>query len=173
MEYILRRHPRARKVKLTVHADGRVVLTVPRRASVARAEEFLRSKMDWVKDRLAWWATQPHRPSKEDRRAEYLAYKERARKIAHERVAYFAAVYGVAVRKISIRNQASRWGSCSRKGNVNLNYRIALVPPELADYVIVHEICHLLEFNHSPRFWGHVAKTVPNHEHMRRALARF
>ena len=86
------------------------------------------------------------------------------------RVAIFSEIYGVEVGRISIRNQGTRWGSCSKAGNLNFNYRLALIDPDLADYVIVHEICHLLEFNHSAAFWSLVAKTIPDYRVRRRTL---
>ena len=102
--------------------------------------------------------------------AHYLAHKERARVLVHERLAYWALRYGVVYRRVSIRDQRSRWGSCSRVGNLNFNYRIVFLPPELVDYIVVHELCHLIEFNHSPSFWNKVAETIPNHHLHRQAL---
>lgn len=90
--------------------------------------------------------------------------------LAHARLAHFNEAYGFALGRVAIKNHKSRWGSCSKKGNLNFNYKIALLPPELADYVIVHELCHLGEFNHSPRFWALVARTVPDHRALRARL---
>jgi predicted metal-dependent hydrolase len=105
-------------------------------------------------------------------RRQYLAVKEDARRLVHERIAHFNQSYGFAVGKIFIKNHKSRWGSCSVKGNLNFNYKIALLPPELADYIVVHELCHLREFNHSPRFWRLVEEAIPDHPARRRALRR-
>ena len=82
----------------------------------------------------------------------YLKHKEVARTLVRERLEYFNAFYGYEYKRIAIKNHKSRWGSCSKKGNLNFNYRIALLPSELADYIVVHELCHLGEFNHSPKF---------------------
>jgi predicted metal-dependent hydrolase len=105
-------------------------------------------------------------------RRQYLAVKEDARRLVRERIAHFNGGYGFAVGKVFIKNHKSRWGSCSQKGNLNFNYKIALLPPELADYIVVHELCHLREFNHSPRFWRLVEEAIPDHLARRKALRR-
>ncbi|MBU6323543.1 MAG: M48 family metallopeptidase [Patescibacteria group bacterium] len=96
--------------------------------------------------------------------------KAAARALAHARLAHFNQYYGFAYAKVFIRSQKTRWGACSAKGNLGFNYRIAFLPPHLADYVIVHELCHLGAFNHSPAFWNLVAETTPNHKELRREL---
>ena|SRR3989338_11284559 len=103
-------------------------------------------------------------------RRDYTRYKEAARALVHARLAHFNMTYGFIWGRVAIRNQKSRWGSCSKKGNLNFSYRIALLPRELADYVIVHELCHLGEFNHSPRFWALVARACPEHRTLRARL---
>ncbi len=103
-------------------------------------------------------------------RAEYVAHKERARALVHERINHWAPLIGVSPKRIAIRDQRSRWGSCSTKGNLNFNYRLALIPIELVDYVVVHELCHLHEFNHSERFWAHVTTHLPDYELRKKAL---
>ncbi len=94
----------------------------------------------------------------------YLEYKEKARDIVNTRLEHFNQHYKLTYGKISIRNQKSRWGSCSSKGNLNFNYKIALLPPHLADYVIVHELCHRGQFNHSQKFWDLVGETLPHYD---------
>jgi predicted metal-dependent hydrolase len=98
---------------------------------------------------------------------QYLQYKEVARVLAKSRLAHYNTVYGFTINRVAIKNAKSRWGSCSKKGNLNFNYKIALLPLELADYVIVHELCHLGEFNHSPQFWKLVEKTLPNYKEIK------
>ena len=95
-------------------------------------------------------------------RRDYLKYKETARALVKSRLAYFNTFYGFNIKRIAIKNSKSRWGSASKKGNLNFNYKIVLLPMELADYVIVHELCHLGEFNHSVKFWQLVSRAVPN-----------
>ena len=104
----------------------------------------------------------------------YEANKEASRALVHERVKHFLLHYNarhnITVGKIAIRNQKSRWGSCSKKGNLNFNYKLVFLSPEMRDYVIVHEICHAKEFNHGHGFWSLVAETVPDYKELRKRL---
>lgn len=105
-------------------------------------------------------------------RAEYLKHREAARALVATRIEALNAVYGFSYGKVAIRNQRSRWGSCSKKGNLNFNYRIVLLSPQLADYIIVHELCHLKEFNHSNNFWNLVAVACPEYATLRAELKK-
>ncbi|MBU1289943.1 M48 family metallopeptidase [Patescibacteria group bacterium] len=100
----------------------------------------------------------------------YLANKERALDFVYARVALYNEIYNFNFNRISVKNQKTRWGSCSEKGNLNFNYRIVLLPIEMADYIIVHELCHLGELNHSPKFWNLVARAMPNYLEIRKRL---
>jgi len=102
----------------------------------------------------------------------FKKHKEEARKIITESAHKFGLAYGVNLKRISIRNQKTRWGSCSKLGNLNFNYKIIFLPKELQDYIIVHEICHLIEFNHSKRFWNEVSRTFPNYRELRKELRK-
>ncbi len=120
--------------------------------------------------RIVIWVRPKRRKITQASKLRYEEHRQEARRLVQARVGVFSELYGVKVGRISIRNQGTRWGSCSKAGNLNFNYRLALIEPELADYVVVHEICHLLEFNHSPAFWSLVAKTIPDYRARRRAL---
>lgn len=102
----------------------------------------------------------------------YAKHKESARALVLARVGYFNTFYRFAVGKVFIKNTKSRWGSCSERGNLNFNYKIVMLPSFVADYLIVHELCHLKEFNHGPAFWALVAQACPNYRECRRALRR-
>jgi predicted metal-dependent hydrolase len=103
-------------------------------------------------------------------RLQYKKYKEQARVAVHSRLAFYNAFYQVPLRKVFIKSLKSRWGSCSERGNLNFNYLIIFLPAAVQDYLVVHELCHLQEFNHSPAFWALVAKTVPNYRELRAQL---
>ncbi len=110
------------------------------------------------------------KPSLEKKK--YLKFKESARELICKRVGEINEFYNFSYSRISIRNQRTRWGSCSKKGNLNFNYRIALLPRKYMDYVISHELCHLKEFNHSKNFWLLVAQTVPDYREIRKAIRK-
>ena len=100
--------------------------------------------------------------------------EEQGRREAHARISLIAqseaAALGVAYNRITLRDQRSRWGSCSSKGTLSFNWRLVLAPHDVLDYVVVHEICHLVELNHSPRFWRLVAKRRPGYADAKRWL---
>lgn len=104
------------------------------------------------------------------------AYKkqvEMTRALVSERTMYWARVYGITFGKISIRKQKTRWGSCSTAGNLNFNYRLSFLPVTLMDYVVVHELCHIREHNHSPAFWSLVGQAYPNWKALRKELESY
>ena len=106
-------------------------------------------------------------------------YRDQAREIFSERAAHWAAILGVRYQKLSIRDQRTVWGSCTKGGNLNFNWRVVMAPPSVLDYLVIHELSHLLEMNHSKRFWGHVGRHCPDwkehrswlREHSRRLKA--
>ena len=98
--------------------------------------------------------------------------REQARRFVENRIRYFNSFYGFKINRVAIKNTKTRWGSCSSKGNLNFNYKIIYLRPALADYLIVHELCHLGELNHSRRFWILVSKTIPDYIKINKELRR-
>jgi predicted metal-dependent hydrolase len=171
-EYAVRRSPRARSLRITVHPDGRVVLTLPRRASEASGRAFVAAKADWVRSALARLASLPPPVAPRGGRREYLARREEARALVLRLLEKWNAGYGFSWSRVTVRNQRRRWGSCSRRGSLSFNYRIVHLPPRLADYLVVHELCHLREMNHGPRFWALVARALPDCRELAAELTR-
>ena len=99
--------------------------------------------------------------------------RKQAREIAVQKVEFFNQHYGLEYKRIFIKNQKTRWGSCSSKGNLNFNYRIATLPAELQDYLIVHELCHLREMNHGANFWKLVEEQIPDYKLLSKQLRRY
>lgn len=100
----------------------------------------------------------------------YRQNKERARALVHSRVLYWKDVYPFEHGHIRIKNHRRVWGSCSSKKNLNFNWRIVSLPPELTDYVILHELCHTVHLNHSPAFWALLTSLAPTMKEMRTRL---
>ncbi len=172
VEYTLKISKRARSMRLTIYSGGEFVVAVPKGMPEHFIEQFILRKSRWIIEKLAYFRKFPRVVLTRNSRQEYGKYKSVAMLLAKERIEFFNRAYGYAFTSITIRNQKTRWGSCSRKGNLSFNYRIALLPPPLADYIIVHELCHLEKFNHSRTFWNLVAHTIPDYVERRRQLRK-
>lgn len=159
--------PRARHVRLTVHRDRRVVVTVPRRCSIELAERFVREREEWIRAALARLPVMVDRLSKLEQKRLYQEKKGEALERVRSRVASYANLYGLTYRSIRIKNTKSRWGSCSRQKNLSFNYHLLELNDEQLDYLVVHEVCHLQEMNHSIRFWRLVEQTIPDYKKRR------
>ncbi len=168
IEYTLRLSNRSRRITLAVQHGGEFIVTAPARVDHNLIEQFINKKSQWVIKKIDYYKQFPVRTIAD--KAEYAHYKDSALELAQKRIHHFNALYGFVYNKIQIRNQKTRWGSCSKKGNLNFNYKIVLLPQRLADYIIVHELCHLGQLNHSEKFWNLVAHTIPNYLAIRKEL---
>ncbi len=169
VEYTLKVSKRARRMRLAIYCDGAFVVTVPRSMNEGLIEKFIIQKSQWILDKMDYFKSISGSMFKL-KKGDYLKHKEVALVIARERVEYFNKTYKYHFNKINIKNQKTRWGSCSRKGNLNFNYKIALLPSHFVDYIIVHELCHLGEFNHSKKFWSLVEKTIPGYLNIKKEI---
>ncbi|EKE11035.1 MAG: hypothetical protein ACD_15C00151G0013 [uncultured bacterium] len=169
IKYNLRKSRRASNIRLCVRRDLSVTVTLPWCSSEKSAYQFVEEKYKWILDRISYFQKNKSCIA-EPNRADYIAYKEKAREIVNKKLAYFNQFYNFSWKKIRIRNPISRWGSCSEDGNLNFSYRLFFLPEELQDYIIVHELCHLKEFNHGAEFWKLMSKTIPNSEEKRKAI---
>lgn len=150
------RHRRARRYILRVLDDGSVRVTLPRWGSRREAQRLLEASGQWIADQRARRTDRPVRSAHDAADARRRAVRELPAQLRQ-----LAALHGVEVHRISIRNQRSRWGSCSRRGSISLNWRLVLVPDFVREYVMLHELMHRRELNHSSRFWGLVAALCP------------
>lgn len=171
LNYELELNPRTRSLGLRLYRDGRLVVVAPRDASVRRVEAFLMDKQDWILRKRALFAKKSAQIQKLE--GTYEEYKLMALELATSRLHYFNRRYGFTFKRITIKQQKTRWGSCSQEKNLNFHYRIALIPPELADYLVVHELCHLGQMNHSEAFWALVERTIPDYKERRKRLKLF
>lgn len=146
-------------IALQIKPDGQLLVRCPKHMTDAGIRSFVESKQHWI---------QKHRQNKQQLPKftvqQLQAMGAQAAEVIGTRAAYFAPLLGVTYNRITIRTQHTRWGSCSGQGNLNFNRLLALVPREVLDYVVVHELCHLREMNHSPKFWALVESILPDYK---------
>lgn len=169
--YSLKRSARARRLRLTLQAEGELCVTIPPRVSLEQVERLLREHADWILRQRARHLVRPRQvlPAIADVAA-YRLYKTEALVRVKQYLALLETKEVLPRYTITIKNHRTRWGSCSRVGSLNFNYRIALLPSELAEYIVVHEVCHLFEMNHSMRFWKRVEVFLPDYKERRLQL---
>jgi predicted metal-dependent hydrolase len=171
------RHPRARRYIIRVDADGTVRVTIPRWGSKREAAAFADRERAWIDKQLARVAdrkaTIPHHATTSYDEHVERELRARARIELPARLLELAAQHGLAVSRISIRNQRWRWGSCSPNGHICLNWRLVAMPHDVRDYVIIHELMHLKRMDHSKKFWKLVASACPDYQTLRRYLRSF
>ena len=154
---------------IQINEKGDIIVRSPYSVSRRKVEQMLREKQDWIekhqkaiKDR-----ENSRREMTEQERREGI---ERAKQILPARIQYYAKIMGVTYGRITLREQKTRWGSCSSKGNLNFNWKLALMPDEILDYVVVHELAHRMEMNHSDKFWKIVENVLPDYRERRKWL---
>jgi len=157
-------------MRLAVYCDGSVVITSPFGIQQSLIEKFLNDKKQWILDKIQFFKSVDSKAIRTFSHKDYLENKDKALALVSERVRFYNKVYGFSFNKIFIKNQKTRWGSCSCKQNLSLNYKIVFLPQTHQDYIIVHEMCHLKEFNHSRKFWSLVEKTLPNYLDIKKEL---
>lgn len=170
--YTLKVSLRAKRLRLAVCCNGALVVTQPRFMSLKTVEDFIKQHTEWIIKKSDYFKNVKAGPLGGLTRRDYLNRREEARNLIAERVEYFNRFYNYEYGRINIRNQKTRWGSCSRRGSLNFNFRLLYLDEAMRDYVIVHEICHLKELNHSINFWNLVAETIPDWRELKRKLAR-
>lgn len=166
---------RSNRKTLAIQINPNLLVTVraPMYAPQSDIERILREKEGWIQKHIEKIREQEAKKKEiqgESVESEYLTNEE-IKKLADKalqhipkRVSYYAKQIGVTYGKITIRNQKTRWGSCSSKGNLNFNCLLMLAPAEVLDYVVVHELCHRKEMNHSKAFWMEVQRILPDYK---------
>ena len=215
LSYMIRRHPRAKHMRVQVNPFDGTVVTMPRRLRFyPNPDEFVRKNGEWILNKLSDNGIDPSEGSATNRRLisgqlipfrgeehqililvlpitrPHVLYsdieksislyiprtneksveeifrawaRKRSKEVVEDSLERAAALIGTAPSKLTVREQRTKWGSCSADGKISINWRLLFFPPQVLDYVVVHEVCHLLEFNHSIKFWRLVAKNFPNY----------
>lgn len=168
IEYIVKNSKGAKNIRISIDENGKLVITKPFFYLIS-VNSILKSKANWILNKLEHFKSfkgKIYISNKED----YLKYKDEVYELILNRLEYFNKVYNYKYNNIRIKNQKSRWGSCSSKKNLNFNYKILFLKKYMQDYIIIHELCHLKEMNHSKRFWNLVNKTISNYLSIRKEL---
>ncbi len=154
-----------RSLALEIKPDGQILVRAPRFATNTQIRHFVQAHEDWIKKHQKKMLEEPSLMQRGQRLSKETIDEltQRAKQVIPERVAYYAPLVGVDYGRITIRHQSTRWGSCSSKGNLNFNCLLMLTPIEVIDSVVVHELCHRKEMNHSKRFYAEVLRVYPDY----------
>lgn len=161
---------------LEVTPEGMIRIRAPYGVSEDVILRFFESKSAWIQKSLAKVRARQEQLKEEEAQygklteAELKVLKMQAEEVFPARAAFYAGKMGISYGRITIRRQKTRWGSCSQSGNLNFNCLLMLAPPGVVDYVVVHELCHRIEMNHSPRFWKLVGEVYPDYDRWKRWL---
>lgn len=159
LDYTLSFRAGARNLRLSIKKTGEVRLTMPKMFFAERtAEKFIIKEFDWIFDKLK------HTEPKDVKLGDFDKYKEIARAKIEKKVEEFNKIYNHNYGRISIKRTSTRWGSCSSKGNLNFHYKLIFMTEEMMNYVVIHELCHLKELNHSKNFWRLVEVAMPDYK---------
>ena len=171
IEYHLIRSDR-RSIGIEVDREGKVTVRAPYSCEKKRIDRFLLEKENWIRQKVKLQKenAMKRQEKREMPEAEKKYYRNLAREVLGARTGYYARKMGVTYGRISIREQKTRWGSCSSAGNLNFNWRLVLMPPEILDYVVVHELAHRKEMNHSSKFWTIVEQEMPDYQERKQRL---
>ena len=167
MEFTLIRSDR-KSVGIQVNTDLTITVRAPWHVSDNEIQRIIQKKEPWIQKHLTQMKERREEYEKSGRQPltaeDIQKLAQQALEYIPKRVEYFSKIIGVTYGRITIRNQKTRWGSCSSKGNLNFNCLLMLTPPEVIDYVVVHELCHRKQMNHSKKFWAEVEKILPDYK---------
>ncbi len=172
-EFVLRQRRGIKHISIRVGLGGKVTVSAPLRVPKFFIERFVKEKADWVESAKKQIQKKEMESDSKIKFPSFESSKLRAKKLLLDRARYWADYYGVTFERVSIKRAATRWGSCSSKGNLNFHYRLYFLPEELREYVVVHEICHLIEMNHSRAFWKEEERSMPAWRSYKRQLQKF
>src|SRR3989338_9320393 len=161
-----------RHIRLSIGPDGKVFVSCPCGVDEQKIKSFVIKSAKWIFEKIEFLKQRNASRMIKISRKDFLKEKSNAFKLAKSRADYFSVEHNFSYKEISIRNQKTRWGSCSSKGNLNFNYGIVFLPAKLLNYVILHEMCHLKEMNHSKKFWRLMEEIMPDYLERRKELTR-
>lgn len=173
VEYMIRKSRKARRESLTMYEDGQLVAVIPWYRSYSVARVLVSEKTKWIERNVRQIDSSPRISLPKISKQVLPVYMKTARDLVEQRILYFNQYYKYHYNTIRIKNQSAQWGSCSSKRNLNFNFKLMFLPTELLDYVVVHELCHLKQLNHSKKFWDLVELTIPDYREREKKLGLY
>lgn len=164
--FVIVKRANTRKISLKISSFGDIKVSIPRLVPYKIGKVFLDKNISWVEKHI------PQKPRTVLSQSQVADVRIKARDLIRQRIEHFNQIYKFKFNRITIRDQKTRWGSCSSDKTLSFNYRLGLLPLELVDYVVVHELCHLKEMNHSQRFWDLVKITLPHYPWLKNQLRK-
>ncbi len=174
IKYFIRESSRSKYISLKIDSKSAVIITVPKGKKISEKsiENVIADNQLWILKNLE--KIEKKKSSVQyNRDGDYKDYKDLALVIVKTKIEYFNSFYNYSFNNISIRDQKTKWGSCSSSGNLSFNYRICFLPDNLSDYIVVHELCHLKILNHSKYFWQKVEESIPNYRDLRKNIKEY
>lgn len=170
MHYTIVRSDRYRNISISVKPDTTVHVKSPTYLDLATIEKFIETKIDWIERNIEKMKQKTRIDTGHDATKHYQAHLQFARETLSERLNYWSKCMQIRYKSLTIRNQKTKWGSCSNTGRINLSYKIIFLPKKIQDYILVHELSHIVHLNHSKQFWLLVEKYIPDYKILRTRL---
>lgn len=170
--YTIKVSKRAKRLRLAVYCDGSVIVTSPKSLEESFIDRFVKEKTQWVLEKITLFKENDNEAIKIYSKEDFLENKGKAFVIIKSKVKKYNQKFKFGYNEINIKNQKTKWGSCSKKKNLNFNYKIMFLNEELQNYIIVHELCHLKEMNHSRKFWTLVERALPEYREIKQELKK-
>ncbi|MBL7058204.1 M48 family metallopeptidase [Patescibacteria group bacterium] len=172
IDYALVKSKRSSSIRISIDGGGLVNVTIPFILPEIVAHKFVREKLDWIVKKLKQIKSECKLVLPDITNNEYKKYRLQAYELVLAKIEKFNRNYNFDYNNICIRDQKTRWGSCSSNRNLNFSYKMLFLEDHLVDYIVVHELCHLQEMNHSQDFWNLVGKSIKNYREIRRELKK-
>jgi predicted metal-dependent hydrolase len=174
VKILFRLSKRSKRINISVSPFYGVRVAVPYSSSFEKAEEFVHAQIDWIKkhtEKMSWYNEKYCSDSNNTENADID--KVKAKRLLTGRLKKLAVKHGFIYNRVSIRNQRTRWGSCSSRNNISLNIKLVRLPDEMIDYIVLHELVHTIHKDHGPNFWAEMDKLVGNGRQMRFRLKNY
>lgn len=170
IKYSIKTSDRAQRLRLAVYANGNVMVTKPASISESDVIKYVEFKKEWIERKLKFSYALPIPELRITSHRHFLTHKDRAQHLVEAIAERWKRKLKVKYQRVVVKKFKTIWGSCSSKRNLSFNYKIMFLPSNLQDYLVVHELCHLKEMNHSPKFWKWVASVLPHYSELKKTI---